>query len=105
MGKARRTKKQKVAAKHSFTISWKPSGAKTANQLSGTKKTISKPTVKRQKNTRITPGSSRDIGTKYAKKSGKDGHIVLLKRDLVKSLSLASLILGIEIVIYFAWNL
>lgn len=95
MGKARRTKKQKASAKHTFTISWS----------SGTKNELSDPIVKGQNKTLKKSGSAKFTGTKYAKKSAKDGLIVSIKRDVIKSLTLASLILGIEIVIYFAWNL
>ncbi len=93
MGK-RRTRREKEGAHHQFTLSWQPEA----------KKTLFEPHVKGQlknlpeaKTDRHEPVKNADILTKV-------GPVEPIKRDIIKSLILASLILGTELVIYLAWN-
>ena len=49
------------------------------------------------------------VGGKKEKKelatfTAKPGNLSLVKRDIIRSLVLASFILGLEIMIYFAWS-
>lgn len=90
----RRTRKQKISAQHKFSISWSPEAQKdkTEPNVKGqiTKTTKSKP---------IKAGKA-----KSAKSSAKDRDLVKIKRDIIKSLIFAGIILGTEIVIYLAWT-
>lgn len=84
---ARRTKKEKVSAKHSFTISWSPSpthGEPVKSQM------ISKENSLRNKN----------HSNKNATLLAKDGQSSSVRFSIVKSLTLASLMLALELVIY-----
>jgi hypothetical protein len=80
----RRTREEKVAAKHDFTISWDPSTS-----------------VKSQKHNQsqskgFSPGvakSSVTMGTNFG--------LASIKKDLIKSISAASFIILAELVIYF----
>jgi len=104
MTKKRRTKKQKAAAKHTFTVSWRPSGSE--DELpTGTENEQSEPAVKRQSKPSSTKLFKSKPYVKNTKNKAEDGNIVPIRREVVKSVALASLILGMEVVIYFAWNL
>lgn len=87
----RRTKKQKQEAKHLFTLSWEPA-------VSGS---TSKP-VKSQSKSENLGTTFQNKASKNAKKSEKDTEFVYLKRELTKTLLFASLILGLELVLYLA---
>lgn len=79
----RRTRKQKVQAKHKF---------------------IFEPAVKGQfKNEPKTTLLSKP-DSKKAKKLANLTDLVSLKSDIIRSLILASLVLGLEIMIYLAWK-
>jgi hypothetical protein len=89
----RRTKKQKQEAKHSFAIHWEPEA----------KKGSSEPSVKRQfkkSGSRKIPSSSR---TDLARNTAELDNLASIKKDILKSLILAGIILASEVVIYLAW--
>jgi hypothetical protein len=83
----RRTKKQKLKAKHSFNLSWAPS----------------EPRVKGQFN--IEPKAQKPNSRPHesALNLAKDASLASIKKDMLKSLILASLILALEVVVYLAW--
>jgi len=83
----RRTKKQKAAAKHNINLSWAPS----------------EPSVKGQFN--FEPKKPKASSQKHenAISLAKDGSLASIKKDIVKSLILVSLILALEVVLYLAW--
>lgn len=86
----RRTRKQKEKAKHQFTLSWHPEP----------KKASSKADVKGQfeKGTKLKKlQKSKKENAKFTAKL--DG-LASIRRDILKSLLLASLILSLEVVIY-----
>jgi hypothetical protein len=93
MGK-RRTKKQKIKPHRSFLLSW-------SNEP---KKEVSKAGVKRQFKKRAEASKDESSHVKNAKKLAKEGSFDSVKRDILTSLILASFILGLEVVIYLAWN-
>lgn len=90
----RRTRKQKEKAKHGFTETHKIS----------LKKDLFEPTVKGQFKTNKKARHERPGISNKAMESAKDSSIVEIKKELLKSLLLASLILGIEVMIYLAWQ-
>jgi hypothetical protein len=90
----RRTRKQKERAKHQSAISWKPSHEIRQD----------KPRVKGQFDFEAGDTSDEAKKAKNAKKLAKDDSLGIIKRDIVKSLLLASLILALEIMVYLAWN-
>jgi hypothetical protein len=89
----RRTRKQKERAKYSFI---KTDEAVPIN-LSF------KPVVKGQTKNGLKSTKKRSSSAKKPKVSAKDMSFPEVKKELVKSLLLASLILGIEVMIYLAW--
>jgi len=97
----RRTRKQKEAAKHTFTVSWDPSADKASSKA---KSSLSEPTVKGQFKNRQKPGSAKPKTVKNANYMVKDESLSNIKHDIVKSLSLALVIVGLELVIYLALN-
>lgn len=92
---SKRTKKQKEKARHPFLIRWEEKKDKN--------KANSEADVKGQN--RRDPGHK--IASKRTKKnaysSGKDMVLASVKKDIIKSLSLASLIIGIEVMLYLIW--
>ncbi|MBU0572512.1 hypothetical protein KKH23_03405 [Patescibacteria group bacterium] len=90
----KRTRKQKEKAKHSFA---------KAHQISLGKDPF-EPVVKGQFKTNKKARHELPLTSKKAMDSAKDSNIVEVKKELVKSLLLASLILGIEVMIYLAWQ-
>jgi hypothetical protein len=93
MAKTRRTRKQKEKAHHPFLIRWEPE----SNTLS------SRQLVKRQFKNSLKKGKGSDKGSKNAKSKAKGEDLTIIKRDIVKSLSLAALILSLEVMIYLVW--
>ena len=87
----RRTKKQKSKAKHNFELSWS----------AGTKSTSAGTPVKGQKKKSGSSKGSAASGTKSAQSKEEIVASAQVKRDIGKSLAIASLVLGIELVIYF----
>lgn len=90
----RRTRKQKESAKHNLAFSWKPTKEIRDNS----------PRVKGQFNFEASPTPTEASKNKNAKSLAKDGSLSVVKRDIVKSLILASLILALEMMVYLAWN-
>lgn len=90
----RRTRKQKERAKHNLAFSWKPT----------TEIQDEKPRVKGQFNFEASTTSREASKDKNAIDLAKDSSLSLIKRDIVKSLILASLILALEVMVYLAWN-
>lgn len=90
----RRTKKQKERAKHQFTLSWKP------NSKTGTAKATVKGQKKLNQNTKKQKAPKR----KSAYLMEKSVNLRIIRRDILKSLILASLILSLEVVLYLFWQ-
>lgn len=83
----RRTRKEKETAQHEFAISWDPEN-----------------TVKSQKHKRVV---SEAVSLSTSKSSNTTASILELgsiKKDIIKSISIASFILVFELVIYFFWK-
>ena len=92
----RRTKKQKLKAKHAFTIPWTPG---KVSQIEP-KKASFEPDVKGQfEKTSISqkPQSSERI---LPENTGDKANLASIKKDIAKSLILAGLILASEVVVY-----
>jgi hypothetical protein len=83
----RRTKKQKEGAKHVFNVSWAPSEAGVKGQFN------------------FEPKKPRAGSHKHesALSLAKDASLASIKKDIVKSLIVVSLILALEVVLYLAW--
>jgi len=90
----RRTKKQKLAAKHSFQISWEGTQKKSEFQAR----------VKGQKKNTASDSSKDSRNVKNPINLEKDANSKLIKQNLTRSLIISGLILGIEMVIYLAWK-
>ena len=97
----RRTKKQKIQAKRQFL--YKTSGTSDAPKPKA-KKRSSKPVVKRQfqkstkSPTKLVPRIKNTIH------SAKYSDLGSIKLDIIKSLVVTSLIIGIELMLYLAWS-
>jgi len=89
----RRTRKDKEKAHHSFSYSWQPEPEKAPSRHN----------VKGQFVSSLKDTSSKADRAKSANKLAKDDSLASIKRDIVKSLILASFILGAELVVYLAW--
>jgi|GEM_PF-2427584 hypothetical protein len=90
----RRTRKDKEKAIHHFTLSWENKPEKASVE----------PPVKTQiKNVDNSINESGTL-TKKTLSMAKDDMSGSTKHRIFKSLILVSLILGIEVVIYFIWN-
>lgn len=87
----RRTKKQKVNARHPFLISWQKNDAGEAP-------------VNRQFKIKPEPNPKVEIKNKNANLLAKGLELSSIKHDIIKSIIFASLILALELVIYLAWN-
>ncbi len=97
----RRTKKQKSKAKHQFLLNWKPDSISSSNEA---KNAQVEAVVKGQIKNRVSPGRQREAKLKIADFQAKKEGLVLIRRDIIKSLFLASLILALEVVLYLAWK-
>ncbi|QQS38881.1 hypothetical protein IPM62_05895 [Candidatus Woesebacteria bacterium] len=86
----RRTRKQKSLAKHQFTVSW--TGNDSSDKSSGA--------VKGEKKINTTHTSSLIKTNKNAVSLAKAKKLGLIKKDIIKTLFVASLILSLELVIY-----
>jgi hypothetical protein len=86
----RRTKKQKEKAKHQFLLNWKPEA----------KIVTSEPVVKGQFKKAPRHKSPKLGKTKKALLSAKDRNLASIRKDIFKSIIIASLILSLELVIY-----
>lgn len=90
----RRSKSEKKSAKHPFLISWNES----------IKNPPSTKAVNRQFKSSETEATDTKIEAKKANVMVKEEGFALVKHDIIKSLILTSLILGLETVLYFIWN-
>ncbi len=87
----RRTRKQKEGSKNTFTISWNPGDSNVDN----------KPVKGQSQNTHNNT-DVRNKNFKKANKSEKGNEFAHVKHELIKTLIFASLILGLEVVLYLA---
>ena len=92
MGK-RRTRAEKEKARHSFLYSWQ--GEPEKEQI--------RHNVKGQFKNEPKVASRNFTKAKNADNWAKVSTLASIKRDMVKSLLLASLILAAEVVVYLAW--
>jgi hypothetical protein len=89
----KKTRRQKVNPKHPFLISWEGSENKALkSSVKGQLKDVDITKLKKVK------------PIKKANYMDKGFGLDQIKHDIIKSLILASLILGLEMVIYLAWN-
>lgn len=93
MSKKRRTRKAKKNAKHHFVYSWNPSSTEPSKRS----------TVKGQFDLGSKPEKSGSRGSKKAKHTASKQYLYQTKKEIIKSVSLASLIVSLELVIYFLW--
>ncbi|OGM57798.1 hypothetical protein A3E46_01820 [Candidatus Woesebacteria bacterium RIFCSPHIGHO2_12_FULL_46_16] len=89
----RRTRKQKEEARHSFALSWSPEAKKDHSELD----------VKGHLKNEAGRSLGQASTTKSADLLAKETSLASIKRDILKSIFLASLILGTELVLYLAW--
>jgi len=87
----RRTRSEKEKAVHSFSLSWSPE----ANKDDG---------VKGQFKNKARQVSAKANRPKKAMLLAKDDSLRLIKKDVFKSVFIASLIITLEVVIYLAWR-
>jgi hypothetical protein len=97
----RRTRKQKIQAKHQFTINWVPS---STTSKKSSKSTNYKAGVKRQTAKTKIQEKPKFVKKKMAKSMAKVDSLASIRHNLVKSLSLATIILGLELMIYLFWK-
>ena len=90
----RRTRRQKQEARHQFNVSWTPRPQSLSAEAS----------VKSQIKIKPTPRLGRGQRSKKAKLLAKEGSFEAQRRDTLKSLILASVILAAELVLYLAWK-
>lgn len=86
----RRTKKDKVNAKHQFNVDIEKLASSDPNT----------PTVKGEKNSSLKPKINKSSTSKSAILMAKEVGLASIKKDIIKSLSLAVFILAIELMIY-----
>jgi len=93
----RRTKKQKLSAKHQFAISWEPGKVVYENKAeNGDLRTDVKDQFNSTPKTKI-----KDLPrSKYPDNTEEITNLSTIKKDIIKSLVLACFILGTELVIY-----
>jgi hypothetical protein len=90
MGK-RRTRQEKEKAIHSFSLSWSPEATPKGN-------------VKRQFKNEAKAPLPKANKQENAMILAKDNSLRLIKKDIFKSLVVASLIVAFEVVLYLAWR-
>ena len=90
MGK-RRTRQEKEKALHSFSLSWSPEADSRGN-------------VKRQFKNEAKAYLPKAGKQESAMILAKDNSLRLIKKDIFKSLVIASLIITLEVVLYLAWR-
>jgi hypothetical protein len=90
----KRTKENKLNAKHPFLINWNLNSGEAASRSS----------VKRQSLPASFRQEKKAIQAEKANLLDKDNSLASIKKAIIKSLILASLILGLELVIYLAWH-
>ncbi|HJX45713.1 MAG TPA: hypothetical protein VJ399_00915 [Patescibacteria group bacterium] len=90
---SKRTKKEKLGARHPFLISWEKSQSASSRDL-----------VKGQMKIEAKTNIKKGDDNKNANIQDKELTLNQIKRDMVRSFTLASLILGLEMVLYFVWH-
>lgn len=90
----RRTRRQKEKAKHPNTFSWQPA---SKNSLPGS-------FVKRESQRGLTKNTLEANRQKNANLLTKEIDVPEIRKDIVRSLLITSLILASELVIYLLWN-
>ena len=98
---ARRTRKQKEEAKHTFTVSWKP---RLDIGEFESKKVLRLASVKGQFKKEAKSRIALIAKKKMVVDSTKDAELASIKRKIGRSVILASLILSLELVIYLIWR-
>jgi hypothetical protein len=97
----RRTRKQKEKAKHQFKLSWEPTSINTvAKDKTSSPKAVVKGQTKRDKKTE----KLKNRKTKYAYITADYENLGTIRHNLIRSLLIASLILSLELVLYFKWS-
>jgi len=97
----RRTKKQKSQAKNQYLLNWYPS---SRNYKLEPKKDKSVPVVKGQFKSQKKSKANKDLVLNNTESKAKDENLALIRLDIIKSLIIASLILGVEVMLYLAWS-
>lgn len=90
----RRTKKDKLSARHQFALKWEPSLIN--NDLASG--------VKRQLKKQISASNAKTQRSKSANILAQEGSVKTIRLDIIKSLILASFILSLELVVYLVWT-
>jgi hypothetical protein len=90
----KRTRKEKSSAKHSFLITWKNTVNRGSSSLA-----VKGQTEKEKSATNLT---ETKVNNAYL--LDKDTDLNSIKRGVIKSLILVSLILAVEVVLYFLWS-
>jgi hypothetical protein len=88
----RRTKKSKVAASHQFVVD--------VEKLAISSTPAS--TVKRELSDSYIRGQNKNKVSNKARYTAKDQNVASIKKDIIKSLSLAVFILALELMIYLS---
>lgn len=99
--KKRRTRKQKEIAKHTFAIRWNPSPTDTKSEPAKRKFEAS---VKGQFNITYKKDLPQAKTVKTSVISAKSDYLKRIRKDIARSLTIAALIIGIELVLYLALN-
>lgn len=89
----KRTRAHKTSPNYSFLISWKPDRKEDLG-------TAVKGQFKNEPDKKIPEAK----GHENANLLEKNGGFVLIKRDLLRSIILASFIIALEVVVYLAWK-
>ena len=89
----RRTRKQKEKAQHQLLVTWKP-----------TKKASSQAHVKGQLENSLKKADEARLNIKKADNLEQEAHFEPIRKDILKSLLLASFVLALELVIYLVWS-
>jgi len=97
----RRTRKQKIKAKRPFVLNRNRSHKSRSGEP---KKADRNSPVKGQIKKGLKHKKKRDFKAKSSDNMAKDTKIASVKKDLLKSLIIASLILSLELVIYLGWK-
>jgi hypothetical protein len=90
----KRTRRNKINAKHQFSLTWSPEPKKDQNKL---------PVKGYSKNAKLIPISSKPQ-PKNAEITEKEPGSGSTKNKISKSLIVVSFILALEVVIYLVWH-
>ena len=90
----KRTRKQKEKAIDNFKINWTTEPGNT----------VSEANVKRQFKSDPEKTNFKPDKEKRAEATAKEDNLGKIKRNILRSLIIVSLILGLELVVYFVWR-